>query len=109
MMAAIVLIVLNAFLVTSIILMMVANSRHQRLRHPSCGACGYNLTGHPDPSAKCPECGGLFLNVGIVRSREKPYSTLFVLALLLIAAELIYGLVYFLGWLATRAALGLFD
>ena len=35
---------------------------------PQCGNCGYNLTG--SPSNRCPECGQLFIEAGIITEKQ---------------------------------------
>src|SRR5262245_23698418 len=37
--------------------------------HPSCGHCGYDLTG--STSNRCPECGRLFIDAGVRVSRPR--------------------------------------
>lgn len=40
-----------------------------RRSFPACGRCGYNLTGNT--SNRCPECGGLFIEVGVVTTGDR--------------------------------------
>ncbi|MBU0637580.1 MAG: hypothetical protein KKB50_01845 [Planctomycetes bacterium] len=37
---------------------------------PRCGNCGYNLTGAP--SNRCPECGKLFVEAGVITTPLRP-------------------------------------
>lgn len=41
---------------------------HRRVgSEPTCGQCGYNLTG--SESNRCPECGMLFIDAGVIKGR----------------------------------------
>lgn len=52
---------------------------------PRCGGCGYNLTGAP--SNRCPECGSLFVEAGIItRKTQSPRRMLAVVSLASLAA-----------------------
>lgn len=52
---------------------------------PRCGGCGYNLTGAP--SNRCPECGSLFVEAGIMTRRtQSPRRMLAVVSLASLAA-----------------------
>lgn len=47
---------------------------------PRCGGCGYNLTGAP--SNRCPECGSLFVDAGVItRKTQSPRRMLAVVSL----------------------------
>jgi hypothetical protein len=67
-------------------------------RGPRCGNCGYNLTGAP--SNRCPECGLLFIEAGVVvsRGRAAPHvrRVLLVLALLLLPVLVMLSLSLYL-------------
>ncbi len=54
---------------------------------PSCGGCGYDLTGSLGSVACCPECGSAFAKVGIDKPgpRQRPLLLLAGAALLLTA------------------------
>ncbi len=41
-----------------------------RSREPRCGHCNYNLTGAT--SNRCPECGLLFIEAGVIVPRRRP-------------------------------------
>jgi len=43
--------------------------------HPACGACGYDVTGSIARVDRCPECGGLFTEVGVLAAHSRPRST----------------------------------
>lgn len=55
--------------------------------NPRCGNCGYNLTGAP--GNRCPECGKLFIEAGVVVRREPRRSPWRLLFLILAFAALI--------------------
>ncbi len=45
---------------------------------PSCGKCGYDVTGTIGSATRCPECGSPFAEVGIVapRGKQRPLMTI---------------------------------
>ena len=45
------------------VVVLVASRRRTEVTQPSCGNCGYNLTGAP--ANRCPECGELFIDAGV--------------------------------------------
>ncbi len=70
---------------------------------PACGHCGYNLTGAP--GNRCPECGRLFIEAGVLTVRStgsRPRRTIGILACV---TALVLLIALFLGnTLAFRAA-----
>lgn len=50
---------------------LIVSSRGRRRGYPSCGACGYNLTGSIGTGTGCSECGSSFTVAGITPPREK--------------------------------------
>lgn len=50
---------------------------------PRCGNCGYNLTGAP--SNRCPECGKLFVEAGVITGPPASAQSRTMLRVLLIA------------------------
>ncbi len=69
---------LATFLVVSLVglVMVLIQARGQmpdRVGHPRCGRCGYNMTGHVSqhlPNVTCPECGQRIAEVGVVEPGE---------------------------------------
>ncbi len=53
-----------------VIVVIVASRRRAETTLPRCGNCGYNLTGAP--SNRCPECGKLFIEAGIITKPPRP-------------------------------------
>jgi hypothetical protein len=73
--------------------LVVVKSRRQAEAGPHCGNCGYNLTG--STSNRCPECGELFIDAGVIK-QEPPRSRRTVTialttALLVLLAMLLVG------------------
>lgn len=67
--------------------------------HPRCGNCGYNLTG--STSNRCPECGLLFIEAGVVvrrggRRRSIGRRVLLALGLLSLPIIAMLGLTLYL-------------
>lgn len=46
--------------------LLIAYSRKRGEKYPSCGGCGYDVTGTVGAATRCPECGQHFVAVGIV-------------------------------------------
>lgn len=69
--------------------------------NPRCGHCGYNLTGAP--ANRCPECGRLFIDVGVI----PPYPAAGQKRLPRILVVLLLGgialIVVVAVWITTRA------
>ncbi len=64
---------------------------------PSCGRCGYNLTGAP--GNRCPECGQLFIEAGVTfMSRERSRRSIVTG----VTAFALVGLVVLAGLFAMR-------
>jgi hypothetical protein len=45
---------------------LILASRRGRLNYPACGKCQYNLMGSVGKTDRCPECGSLFTQAGIL-------------------------------------------
>ena len=56
--------------VTVAIVAVVLSRRQPDTTMPRCGNCGYNLTGAP--SNRCPECGQLFIEAGVITRQPTP-------------------------------------
>jgi flagellar basal body-associated protein FliL len=86
-------IILLAVLVIGAVLAVVAVSRRQTSQAgPRCGSCGYNLTGAP--SNRCPECGKLFIEAGVITNPPTPSGsrrTLWV-AIVLLLGLTVFGM-----------------
>lgn len=52
------------------IIVIVVSRRRVEATVPRCGNCGYNLTGAP--SNRCPECGMLFIEAGVITRQPRP-------------------------------------
>ncbi len=59
---------------------------------PTCGHCGYNLTGAP--GNRCPECGQLFIEAGVTFRFRDPPGRLTVTSVI---AIVLFGLVVLVG------------
>jgi len=57
---------LTAICLTVAVLVAVTMGGRRRSDAPRCGRCGYNLTG--STGNRCPECGRLFVEAGIITS-----------------------------------------
>jgi hypothetical protein len=73
---------------------MVASRRRADTNLPRCGNCGYNLTGAP--SNRCPECGDLFIEAGVVVKQPRPVAS----------RRVMWGLMLVLAGFAVLAVLG---
>ena len=56
---------------------------------PTCGRCGYNLTG--SVSNRCPECGALFIEAGVILGTPSPRRAPWVLVSLVVLSMLFVG------------------
>ena len=62
--ALILLVFTLAPLVTGVALLIL--SRRGGVSHSACGSCGYDITSSVGTVDRCPECGGMFTQVGVV-------------------------------------------
>lgn len=68
--------VVGLLLVSGLILWWAAFFRDRGESGPRCGKCGYPSAETPEPEARCPECGSLLAEVGIVRGRPGAWGTM---------------------------------
>ncbi len=75
---------LLACVAAGIIVIVIVVSRRRQVETilPRCGNCGYNLTGAP--SNRCPECGMLFIEAGVITKPPTPLPSRGVIRILVL-------------------------
>lgn len=87
------------------LVVLAVSRRRVEAALPRCGNCGYNLTG--SPSNRCPECGMLFIDAGVITREPTPPPSrhmIRVVLLLLVGFTMlgVLGMVA-MGWRARAA------
>jgi len=88
-----------------VISMIIASRRQAETALPRCGNCGYNLTGAP--SNRCPECGKLFIEAGVITRQPRRVASrrvTWVLVLVLVGFGVLGVLgMFVMSWRARAA------
>jgi hypothetical protein len=71
-----------AAVVAAVVGIVVSRWRRTDMDLPRCGNCGYNLTGAP--SNRCPECGMLFIDAGVITKPPTPSPSRGVIRILVL-------------------------
>ena len=73
---------------------------------PSCGKCGYDVTGTIGSATRCPECGTQFAEAGIIkpRGKQRPLMTIGGLVLIVAAVGCLGTSMSMFGAMGTRQA-----
>lgn len=87
-------------------IVLIVKSRKRGSDSPTCGGCGYNLTGSTAATDLCPECGGQFTVVGIITPKSERKTGLLVIGIVLLILPLTCGGLLTLGIAAPLAARG---
>lgn len=77
--------------VAGVVVLIKGRRRGREGTDPSCGRCGYNLTG--SESNRCPECGTLFIEAGVTLGNTSPKRPRWVLVSLLVLLILFVGVI----------------
>jgi hypothetical protein len=85
-----ILLIVVAPIIVGTILMVVSRGK-RRQPFPSCGSCGYDLTGSLGETATCPECGSSLEAVGILPAANEQASSGFVIGACLVGVGLAVG------------------
>ena len=86
---------------------MAVRLRSKSPNHPACGRCGYDVTATVGHSDRCPECGALFIEVGIVPPAgptAERRATSKVVVVVLVVATLLSSILALGGIFAARAS-----
>ncbi len=70
---------------------LIVKSRKRGSDFPTCGGCGYDLTGSTAATDLCPECGGQFTVVGIISPNSERRSGLLIIGIVLLILPLTCG------------------
>lgn len=70
------------------IYLIVKPRKRRATNEPCCGHCGYNLTGAP--SNRCPECGRLFIEAGVIVGSASRSSGRRAVGVVLVIVSLIF-------------------
>ena len=87
-------------------IVLIVKSRKRGSEFPTCGGCGYDLTGSTAATDLCPECGGQFTVVGIISPKSEPKTGLLVIGIVLLILPLTCGGLLTLNIAASLAARG---
>ena len=84
-------------------ILLIVWSRRGGLGFPACGACHYNLSATVGTSTRCPECGALFTEVGILppKGTRRPLMLWLGIGVILIPV-LLFGTMF--GLMAFRSS-----
>ncbi|MCZ6836815.1 MAG: hypothetical protein O7G85_13650 [Planctomycetota bacterium] len=83
-------------------IVLILKSRNPTFHFPSCGRCGYDLTGFTQASDACPECGGKYLEVGIKPVQPDRPRSFRIWGIVLLVVPLLIGGVLMGGLLTAR-------
>ena len=72
-------------------IVLIVKSRKRGSEFPTCGGCGYDLTGSTAATDLCPECGGQFTVVGIISPKSERKTGLLVIGIVLLILPLTCG------------------
>ena len=72
-------------------IVLIVKSRKRGSNFPTCGSCGYDLTGSTAATDLCPECGGQFTVVGIISPKSERRSGLLIIGIVLLILPLTCG------------------
>lgn len=72
-------------------IVLIVKSRKRGSEFPTCGGCGYDLTGSTAATDLCPECGGQFTVVGIISPKSERRSGLLIIGIVLLILPLTCG------------------
>ena len=87
-------------------IVLIVKSRKRGSDFPTCGGCGYDLTGSTAATDLCPECGGQFTVVGIISPKSERKTGLLVIGIVLLILPLTCGGLLTLNIAASLAARG---
>ena len=97
------LITLFTLLMLAVGIVLIVKSRRRGTGYPTCGGCGYDLTGSTAATDLCPECGGHFTVVGI-NPPQSGGRIMLVLGIVLLILPLTCGGLMTLGLFASARA-----
>ena len=75
--------------VAAVVVLIKGQRRGREGTDPTCGQCGYNLTG--SESNRCPECGTLFIEAGVTLGNPSPKRARWVWVSVLVLSILLVG------------------
>ena len=87
-------------------IVLIVKSRKRGSEFPTCGGCGYDLTGSTAATDLCPECGGQFTVVGIISPKSERKTGLLVIGIVLLILPLTCGGLLTLNIAASLATRG---
>ncbi len=72
-------------------IVLIVRSGRNRLPYPSCGKCGYDLTGFSTNSDACPECGVRYTEAGILPAQPGRRKGMFAWGIVMVVLPLVLG------------------
>ncbi len=85
--------ILGVLLLLGAVAIVLFKAQRREGTGPTCGRCGYNLTG--SVSNRCPECGALFIEAGVTLGNPSHKRPRWVLVSLLVLSILFVAVIGF--------------